>query len=162
MNFYSVHLPAGAPPAAALERATFVKSGFSWPAFLSTPAWAIRHRLWRALALWFAFLVVLAALAATAHIGALGGVLLYNIGALAFGLEADRFREARLASSGYLMHGLALGGSAADAEAVYFARRGRVPADAGSTPAERPANPTPNVLSETDLLGLFPSREDNR
>lgn len=166
MKLYSVLLPAGAPPALALERAAFIKSGFSWPAFLVTPLWAIRHRLWLALSLWFALLVAIAGLTAAAHIGALGGALLYYIGAAAFGLEAERFRQSRLAAAGYLMHGLALGGSAKDAEAVYFARRSSIPE--GSCPVSAAPkdgavdSPAPNVTSETDLLGLFPSQEAGR
>jgi hypothetical protein len=165
MKLYSVHLPAGAPAALALERAAFVKSGFSWSAFLVTPIWAIWRRLWLALGLWFALLAAIAVLAAVAHIGAFGGIVLYYIGAMAFGLEAERFRQSRLAATGYLLHGLALGGSVGDAEAGYFAGRGSVVADSGPTPAaptDRADPPGPNVASETDLLGLFPSREDGR
>ncbi|WP_374548034.1 DUF2628 domain-containing protein [Rhodoblastus sp.] len=163
MNLYSVYLPTGVSQARSLERATFVKSGFSKPAFLITPVWALRHRLWLAFGLWVALLVVVSLLAVFARIGTEAAILLYWLGAAAFGLEADRFRQAGLDRRGFLMHGLALGASTDDAETVYFARRADAPADAAPAPVSprdggaKP--PAPPIGQETDFLGLFPTRE---
>jgi hypothetical protein len=165
MKLYSVFLPTGGSAARSIERAQFVKLGFSWPAFLATPLWAIRHGLWLGLGLWLALLIVIGLLAAFAHIGPAAGFLLYNLGALAFGLEADRLRQDRLSRAGFLIHGLTMGDSVGDAETVYFAQR----ADALAAPKPHPARnrddaakpPAPGPADGADLLGLFPSRESD-
>jgi len=163
MKLYSVFLPTGVSPPRSLERAKFVKLGFSWLAFLVTPVWAVRHGLWLALVLWLAFVAGIGLLVAFAHIGAAAALLLYDLGALAFGLEADRFRQGRLSKAGFLMHGLALGGSEREAELVYFSHRGSV-APLPEPPAAPPredgrAPPTSGLGPDADLLGLFPARE---
>jgi hypothetical protein len=162
MKLYSVFLPTGVAPPSMLERARFVKQGFALPAFVATPIWAARHRLWLALGLWLALVVMIGLLVGFARIGATAAALLYWLGALAFGLEADRFRQAGLSRAGFLMHGLALGASANEAEAIYFAQHADAPvvpeAPTGGGATDRKAGPPPGVPEFTDLLGLFPSR----
>lgn len=162
MKLYSVFLPTGGSAARSLECARFVKLGFSWPAFLATPLWAARHGLWLAFGLWLALVLVIGLLAGFAHVGPAAAFLLYNLGALAFGLEADRFRQHRLSRAGFLIHGLTMGDSVGDAETVYFAQR----ADAVTAPKPQPVHgddgakpPAPGAADGADLLGLFPSRE---
>jgi hypothetical protein len=163
MNLYSVFLPPGAPTPQSLERARLVKVGFSWPAFVATPLWALRHGLWLAFGLWAALLVLVGLLIAFVHIGDGAAVLLYGIGLLGFGFEADHFRQARLMKSGYLIHGLALGGSAVEAETIYFASKYSV-APASPHGGERGfvASAASAAPAEADLLGLFPTGESNR
>lgn len=162
MKLYSVFLPTGVSPPRSLERAKFVKLGFSWLAYLATPVWAVRHGLWLALGLWVGLVAGIGLLVALAHIGAAAALLLYGVGALAFGLEADRFRQGRLSRAGFLMHGLALGGSEREAELVYFSQR--VAAPFPEPPPAPPredgrAPPTSGLRADADLLGLFPARE---
>ncbi len=155
MQIYAVFLPSGLAPPRAAEKAQLVRQGFSWSAFLLTPVWALRHRLWLALALWLGWLFLCALAASLGRVGPEGSLALYALGALAFGLEADRVRQARLSRSGFLLHGLALGESLTEAESFYFSRRhDLVPAppaiDAGGDARPRGTN------EGTDLLGLFP------
>lgn len=160
MNVYSVFLRADLAPAQALERAKLVKQGLSWEALLATPVWAVRHGLWLGLGSWIGAIVAIALVAAAAHLSAWAVLFLYWLCVLAFALEADRLREARLAKAGFLMQGLAIGSSSQDAEGVYFATHGsekaaKLPNDLGPGRGPPPAAPA----AETDLLGLFPSRE---
>ena len=48
MRLFTVHLAPGAKPAEAV----LVKEGFSWPALIFGPFWAIYHGLWPWLAIW--------------------------------------------------------------------------------------------------------------
>jgi hypothetical protein len=164
MAIYAVYLPLGASPQRAADRAKLVRQGFNWSAFLMTPVWALRHGLWRALALWLGWTFVVASAGASAGLGLAASLALYGLGALAFGLEADRFRHTGL-RSGYRLDALTLGGSTQEAEIVYFAGR----ADLNNLPAPRAAAKRAVAAShganwrksalEADFLGLFPSRE---
>ncbi len=42
MRIYTVHLEAGGAPPEAL----LIKEGFSWPAFVFSPLWALWHGMW--------------------------------------------------------------------------------------------------------------------
>jgi hypothetical protein len=168
MHIYTVFLPSSTPSAPGAEEAVFVRQGFSRSAFLVTPLWALRHGYWLALALWIAwlFFVLLLASYANLHIGA--AFALYNFGAFAFGLEADRFREAQASRNGLLLRGLTLGESLGEAESLYFGRHLAALQPAGwkssarSAPLSKTGGETPNTAAETDLLGLFPPRGTQR
>ncbi|MBB4198603.1 hypothetical protein CCR94_19600 [Rhodoblastus sphagnicola] len=121
MFLYSVYQPAGSRETAG-ERAVFVRQGFDRTAFLLTPVWALRHRLWRMLGLWLLWTALAGVLALTLHLDAAVAALVYTLGALAFGLEADRVREQALSRKGLLLQGLSLGENARDAERIYFDR----------------------------------------
>ncbi len=168
MQTYAVFLPSGLSPPRAAEEAVLVREGFNWEAFLLTPAWALWHGLWLALALWLAWVFLVASIGSLAHLEPEAAFVVYLVGALDFGLEADRFRQARLSQSGYLLQGLALGGSLGEAEDLYFNRREEwTEATAPSAPAkpaipagERVGSPASNMGA--DLLGLFPPQETKR
>jgi len=117
---YSVYQPAGAHDAA--ERAVFVRQGFDRLAFLLTPAWAVRYRLWRMLGLWMLWTALVGILAPMLHLDAAAAMLVYLVGALAFGHEADRAREESLSRRGLLLQGLSLGETAQDAERIFYDR----------------------------------------
>ena len=54
MSVYTVHEPPqrGADASADAERFVFVRDGFYWWAFLLTPFWMLRHRLWLVLVIY--------------------------------------------------------------------------------------------------------------
>jgi hypothetical protein len=118
---YSVYQPAGSGDSAA-ERAVFIRQGFDRMAFILTPFWAIRHGLWRMLGLWALWAVLVGLLTSALNLDAAMSALVYTLGALAFGLEADRSREAALSRKGMLLQGLSLGETAPDAERIYYDR----------------------------------------
>jgi hypothetical protein len=170
MHIYAVFLPSGLSPLRAAEEATLVRQGFDWKAFLVTPVWALRHGLWLAMALWLGWAALVASVDSITRLEPAAALALYSLGALAFGLEADRFRQARLARSGYLLQGLTLGKSAEEAEEIYFGRRGDLSDSPSQVAAARPAltalesekSPASTLPASTlgaDLLGLFPPQE---
>lgn len=161
MKIYTVFLPAGLAPAQAMERVKFVKQGFDWAAFLVTPFWAVRHKLWLALALWIAALAAIGLISALAHLNSAAVLLLYIVLALAFGLESDRLKQNRLFNAGFLLHGLTLGANLREAEAIYFAKRSGEFSELNRASANggRPGPSFKFAAGDPDLLGLFPSRE---
>ena len=121
MFLYSVYQPASAGDS-AIERAVFIRQGFDRMAFLLTPVWAVWRRLWLVLALWALWTACVGVLAAALQLNGAMAALIYLLGALVFGFEADRAREAALSRRGMLLQGLALGETASDAERTYLDR----------------------------------------
>jgi hypothetical protein len=117
---YSVYQPADAGDSA--ERAVFIRQGFDRMAFVLTPVWAVWRRLWLMLALWALWTASVGVLAWALRLDGAVSTLVYLLGALVFGFEADRAREAALSRRGMLLQGLALGETAGDAERTYFDR----------------------------------------
>jgi len=160
MSIYTVHQPPLDSGAAAAEpyRFVFVRDGFSWWAFLLTPFWMLRHRLWLALAI---YLLVCAAL--EAGLRALGASVLTLILAsllisLLAGLEAGTLRRFKLARRRWRNIGVVTGDDVEDAERRFFdawirqapARR---PPPPPSAPAPGSAAPPP---APAGVIGLFP------
>jgi hypothetical protein len=119
-KFYTVHFsPFGPGPD---RDARFVKDGFSWAAFVFGPLWAFYHRLW------FAGLILLAALAALAIVGeffALDPLADAALGlaiSLLIGFEGPDLLRKKLQARGMLERGVASGRSLAEAERDWFRR----------------------------------------
>lgn len=124
-KFYTVHFsPFGAGPD---RDARFVKDGFSWAAFVFGPFWALYHRLW------FAALMLVAALAALAIVGeyfvldpAADAVIGIAI-SLLIGFEGPELLRKKLAVRGMPERGIASGRNLAEAERDWFRRRHPTP-----------------------------------
>ena len=160
MSIYTVHQPPLDSGAATAEpyRFVFVRDGFSWWAFLLTPFWMLRHRLWLALAIY-----LLACAALEAGLRALGASVLTLILAsllisLLAGLEAGTLRRFKLARRRWRNIGVVTGDDVEDAERRFFdawirqapARR---PPPPPSAPAPGSAAPPP---APAGVIGLFP------
>jgi hypothetical protein len=162
MSSYTVHQPPFDTGAAAAEpyRFVFVRDGFSWWAFLVTPLWMLRHRLWLALAVYLpvsaALDVGLRALGASVFMLVLAGLLI----SLLAGLEAGTLRRSKLARRHWRNIGVVTGDDVEDAERRFFdvwirqapARR---PASPPSAPALGSAAPAPPPAA-SGVIGLFP------
>jgi hypothetical protein len=146
-------------PVAHAERIQFVRDRFAWGAFLFAPLWLLWHRLWIALAIYFA---VIAAL--TGALWSLGAgveprawiVLLVN---LLLGFEAASVRRWTLVRRGWREHGAVSGDDREAAERRFFdvytadGEHGGTPL-ASATMSPRPAT--------SDVIGLFPQPGANR
>jgi hypothetical protein len=163
MHIYTVFLPSSTSSARGAEEAVFVRQGFNWSAFSITPLWALRHGYWLALALWLVWVFVVVLLASYANLPIGAAFALYNLGAFAFGLEADRFREAKVSGKGFLLRGLTLGDSLGEAESLYFERHlaALQPNGARLAPLSKSGGDRSSMTAEADLLGLF-SRETRK
>ena len=162
MSVYTVHQPPLDSGAAATEpyRFVFVRDGFSWLAFLLTPLWLLRHRLWLALAIYVlvsaALDVGLRALGASVFVLVLAGLLI----SLLAGLEAGTLRRSKLARRHWRNIGVVTGDDVEDAERRFFdawirqapARRPPLPPRAPTSGAAAPAPPP----APSGVIGLFP------
>jgi Protein of unknown function (DUF2628) len=164
MSIYTVHQPPLEAGAAAAEpyRFVFVRDGFSWWAFLLTPLWMLRHRLWLALAI---YLVVAAAL--DAGLRAIGAslptlVIASLLISLLVGLEAGTLRRFKLARRHWRNIGVVTGDDLEDAERRFFdawirqapARRQTGPAGTAASGSGAPAA-SPSA-APSGVIGLFP------
>jgi len=164
MSIYTVHQPPLDAGAAAAEphRFVFVRDGFSWWAFLLTPLWMLRHRLWLVLAI---YLLVTAAL--DAGLRALGASMLTLVVAsllisVLVGLEAGTLRRFKLARRHWRNIGVVTGDDREDAERRFFdawirqapARRSAAPSRAPASGSAGPAAPPSSAPS--GVIGLFP------
>jgi hypothetical protein len=155
MAIYTVHEPPRRSDdvLAHTDRFTFVRDGFSWPAFLFAPLWMVRHRLWLALIVYL--LVVFALGAATRVLGDGDWVLAIGLlVALLAGFEASTLRRYGLARRGWKMLGVVVGDDLESAERRFFDAwaAGHVPHPAPTPSASGPSAPAPSG----PIIGLFP------
>lgn len=164
MSIYTVHQPPLEAGAAAAEpyRFVFIRDGFSWWAFLLTPLWMLRHRLWLALAIY-----LLVTVALDVGLRALGASMLTLVVAsllisVLVGLEAGTLRRFKLARRHWRNIGVVTGDDREDAERRFFdawirqapARRPAAPASAPASGSAGPAAPPSSAPS--GVIGLFP------
>jgi hypothetical protein len=162
MSIYTVHQPPLDSGAAVAEpyRFVFVRDGFSWWAFLLTPFWMLRHRLWLALAIYILVSAAvdtgLHALGASVFALVLAGLLISFLA----GLEAGTLRRFKLARRHWRNIGVVTGDDVEDAERRFFdawirqapARR---PAPSPSAPTSGSTAPT-TPAAPSGVIGLFP------
>jgi hypothetical protein len=152
MNVYTVHLKGSQDDLATLERAVFVREGFSWAALIFGPLWLLWNRLWLALVVWLALesaLVIWNVFSSPAHLVTTALVFLMHL-ALAF--EASQLRRGALARRRFQTAGLVQGRRLMEAEGAFF--RGAI--------KDRPNAPFEGSGASTrtrapDMIGLFPS-----
>ena len=157
MSIYTVHEPplrsvgASADPA----RFVFVRDGFYWWAFLLTPFWMVRYRLWLVLVIYLvataALDTVLRGLGVSIFLIALTGILI----SLLIGFEASTLRRITLRRRHWRNVGLVAGDRLEDAEQRFFgAWVDDAPAPGAPPP---PASPPSSAAPEAPgVIGLFP------
>ncbi len=164
MSVYTVHEP---PPRSAYasadpQRFVFVRDGFYVWAFLLTPLWMIRHRLWLVLVLYLAVSIgidlALRMLGASGALIVLVGIMI----SLLIGLEAGTLRRFTLLRRGWRNVGVVSGDKLEDAELRFFDTwvRNR-PAQSAAASAAKAAAPTgasppPPSPEQSGVVGLFP------
>lgn len=170
MSVYAVY----EPPLRAYEPFSdpmgfaFVRDGFYVWAFLLTPLWMIRHRLWLPLVIYLIGSALLEAVLrqAGASVFAIGFIAVLI--SLLIGLEGATLRRWSLRRRGYREAGFIRGDGLADAEHRFFAAwTGRPQADQPRSDKPRsdnmgPAKPTAAVAplstraEPSGIIGLFP------
>lgn len=162
MSVYTVHEPPlrAAGASAEPERFVFVRDGFYWWAFLLTPLWMLRHRLWLVLLL---YIVVSAAIDGTMRALGASAVAIFIVGAvisLLAGFEGGTLRRFTLRRRGFRNVGVVSGDDLEDAERRFFdawvhARNGaRAKSAAAAAPPAGP--PTLGMPEAGGVIGLFP------
>jgi hypothetical protein len=161
MSVYTVHEPPqrGADALADAERFVFVRDGFYWWAFLLTPFWMLRHRLWLVLVI---YLVVIACLDTALRLVGAASFVITCVGvliSLLVGFEAGTLRRFALRRRGWRNLGIVSGDDLEDAERRFFdvwldnaaARSG-----AASNPSPPSQPPASGSAAASGIVGLFP------
>ena len=157
MSVYTVHQPPlrTADALSEPERFIFIRDGFYWWAFLLTPFWMLRHRLWLVFVI---YLVITAALdlalqrfGASAFAITLIGILI----SLLVGFEAGTLWRLTLRRRRWANLGIVSGDDLEDAERRFFESWLRSKATRGGTPRSSAPAPT-NTSGPPDVIGLFP------
>lgn len=161
MATYTVLLPPPskrAGPSTRMERAVFVRDGFSWPAFLFPVLWLLFNRMWLILILFVAIAVGIA-IAVDAIGGPIEGIAAFAF-TLLFGFEANGLKRWALMQRGYEFVAVMVG-RRADCEQRFYAEE----LDTADYPPARPepvhgrtTTPPPQLAGDTGILGLFPEK----
>jgi hypothetical protein len=171
MPTYTVHQP---PPrkgeaASAPERFLFLRDGFHFWAFVLTPFWLLRYRLWLAFVLYLAVSIVLSIALALVGAGATVQFFAGLLVALLIGFEASTLRRRKLARRGWKMLGFVIGEDLEMAERRFFGAWAKEEnLRAGAVPPAPPAAPEPRYFAPMrratppDIIGLFPEPEGGR
>jgi hypothetical protein len=161
MPVYTVHEPSRRDSdddtLAHTSRFAFVRDGFHFWAFLLTPIWLLRHRLWLEFIAYLLIVVgvtfVLRRLGIDSTAGGFVGLLI----AILVGIEASSLRRWKLARRKFEQVGVVVADDREMAERRFF--DGWVARDERPAPAFAPLAPPPSPFSmppATDIVGLFP------
>jgi Protein of unknown function (DUF2628) len=153
MAIYAVHSPAAdGDPAAAFERAEFLRVGFSAAALIFGPFWLLTKRLWLALAIWILGAAIVGLALASGALNGGTGFVLYVLSAVFLGLEGRALQGEALARNGRPLVEIVGGADSEDAERAFLARA-LGPRPAPSAPVSRAAPPP---RGGPQIIGFFP------
>ncbi len=133
MKTYLVFEPENTQDAA--ECAEFVREKFSWPAFFFTPLWLLVKRLWLALVLWCAAIVLIACGVYFLRINGPVSAAVLLLPSLVVAFEGAQLQRFRLLQHGYRETDVVIADDLESAERRYFARRKPAPRRAKAAPA---------------------------
>ena len=164
MSVFTVHEPPlrAADSLADPQRFILVRDGFYFWAFLLTPFWMARYRLWLVLVL---YLVVTIGIESGLRILGASGLVVALAGiAISFlaGLEAGTLRRFTLSRRGWRNVGVVSGHKVEDAELRFFDTWIRqTPARSTASSPAKPGTPSapsppPSSPEPPGVIGLFP------
>ena len=163
MPVYTVHEPSrhdsDDDTIAHTSRFVFVRDGFHFCAFLLTPIWLLRHRLWLEFIAWL--LIVAGVTFALRRLGidVMAGGWVGLLIAILVGIEASSLRRWKLARRKFEQVGVVVADDLEMAERRFF--DGWMAHGERPTPAFPPAAPAPPPSpfappAATEIIGLFP------
>ena len=163
MPVYTVHEPSrhhsDDDTIAHTSRFVFVRDGFHFWAFLLTPLWLLRHRLWLEFIAWL--LIVAGVTFALRRLGidVMAGGWVGLLIAILVGIEASSLRRWKLARRKFEQVGVVVADDLEMAERRFF--DGWMAHGERPTPAFPPAAPAPPPSpfappAATEIIGLFP------
>jgi hypothetical protein len=172
MAIYTVHEPPlkRSETEPNPDRFVFVRDGFYFWAFLLTPLWMLRHRLWLVLVCYALIVAALGIVLRTAGASTTVNVVVGLLVAILVGCEGATLRRFTLARRGFKPVGLVVGDDLDSAERRFFetwtagGRRQPAILPPGSpaspaAPSAAPAVTAAAALRRTpanEVLGLFP------
>ncbi len=118
MSIYVVQAHGGEVP--ALEKARFIRDGFSWPAFIFAVLWLLYRRLWLP-AIGYVVFEIVFLVAVAPHLSAAAVIGVDLIVRLYIGFEGDRWRQNKGARQ-MAIQDVVEARDRDEAEAIFFAR----------------------------------------
>jgi hypothetical protein len=168
MATYLVFEPAdGARTQANAERVVFLRERFSVFAFVFTPFWLLRHRLWLGFLLWLTLFIAITVLGSLLGFGAFSALAALYVPSFIFGLEGVNFRARKLLRNGYREAGVVIAEDLETAELRFF-ETWKAAAPGASVKSDDPYRPetappaypdTKLALASTEqnVIGMFPT-----
>ena len=159
MPVYTVHEPPrrNDDTLAHTSRFVFVRDGFHFWAFLLTPFWLLRYRLWLE---FIVYALLIGAMAfALRRLGIEStGIWVVLLLSLLIGMEASSLRRWKLARRRYRNLGVVVGEDLEDAERRFFDGWVETETPAVAPPPQSPFGRPPSEPS-SEIVGLFPQPE---
>jgi len=161
MSVYTVHEPPlrAADALADPERFAFVRDGLYVWAFLLTPLWMLRHRLWLVLVSYIVISALLDTALAIAGVSSTVVILIDILISILVGLEASTLLRFTLRRRGWRNVGIVSGYDREDAERRFFESWVReAPSQPSAPPPSPPAALTPHFVqpASSGVIGHFP------
>jgi len=120
MRIYSVYLPPEEDAATRLEKAVFIKEGFSWPALFFSGLWCLFHGLWLVFIIYAGVMFLTVWAAQAMDISAQITPFIHTGIALLFAFEANALRERTMQRRGYELYCQVQGSEFLEAEAKFY------------------------------------------
>lgn len=145
------------------ERVVFLREKFSPWAFIFTPFWLLRYRLWIAFLLWAVAFGTIALVGDLIGFGPYAAIAASFFPSLIFGFEATHLRARKLVRSGYRDAGVVIAEDIETAELKFFDTWRSAPLHSEHSPAPNAVAPTfpdtknPTVSPERSVIGMFPT-----
>ncbi|MBS4084769.1 MAG: DUF2628 domain-containing protein [Rhizobiales bacterium] len=162
MPTYQVFEPDdGTRTQANAERVVFLREKFSIWAFIFTPFWLLRHRLWLGFVAWLVAFMAITLIGVALGFGPYAGMAASIFPSLFFGLEAVSMRGRKLLRSGYRDAGVVIAEDLETAERRFFDTWKLAPVKSdhpyapGAAPTAYPD--TKLAAAEQQVIGMFPT-----
>jgi len=148
---------------AAAERVVFLREKFSIWAFIFTPFWLLRYRLWIAFLIWLVTFVAITLIGGALGFGPYAGLAASIFPSLFFGLEAIHLRTRKLLRSGYRDAGVVVAEDIETAERRFFEGwklspvNSDLPYAPNTAPPAYPDTKFAVASAEQSVIGMFPT-----
>lgn len=137
------------------ERVVFLREKFSAWAFILTPFWLLRYRLWLAFLIWLAVFVAITTVGGWLGYGPYSALAASLFPSILVGLEAINLRSRKLLKSGYRDAGVVIAEDLDTAERRFFETWKNAPDKLVNYPTT--PNAMPSASAEQNIIGMFPT-----
>lgn len=144
------------------ERVVFLREKFSIWAFLLTPFWLLRYRLWLGFVMWLIAFVAITLLGRALGFGPYASLAASLFPSIFFGLEAINLRSKKLLRKGYRDAGVVIAEDLDTAERRFFQtweKSSTMRSDSSHKPDSTITYPDTKqaaVSAEQNIIGMFP------
>ena len=149
------------------ERVVFLRERFSAFAFVFTPLWLLRHRLWLAFLVWLILFIAITMLGNLLGFGPFSALAAMYFPGFIFGLEGVNLRARKLMRKGYRDAGVVIAEDLETAERRFFETWKNAPVETpvksdypyapNTAPPAYPDTKLTAASTEQSVIGMFPT-----